>query len=96
MPISLALLLCIPIGILFYFEARWLVRKFASCGEQMQRRIARTWGIFGAMLIPLIYCFGMIESAISGTLGKVLASGFFMIAGLVLLNPVVMARNKGN
>jgi hypothetical protein len=77
MPISIALLLCIPIGLFFYFEIRWLCRRILGRFEKYERRAARVWGLFGALLIPLIYCFGWIEYAFPGRLGKVLAIGFF-------------------
>lgn len=40
MPITYALLLCIPIGLLYYFGARWLVRFFLGLYEQKERRAA--------------------------------------------------------
>ncbi|MGA2167655.1 MAG: hypothetical protein ABSG62_05545 [Terracidiphilus sp.] len=84
MPISLALLLCIPIGFLFYFEARWLIRYALGRYEQRERRAARLFGVFGASLIPSMYCFGIIEEAFPGRLGKTIAIGFFVVAwGLV-------------
>jgi hypothetical protein len=61
MPTSIALLFYVPVGLLFYFEARWFFRRFAGRCEYRERRAARLWGLFGGLLIPLIYCFGFIE-----------------------------------
>jgi hypothetical protein len=77
MPITYALFLCIPIGLLFYFEARWLIRYLLGRYEEKERRAARFFGVFGALLIPLIYCFGHIEDAFPGPAGRAIATGFF-------------------
>ena len=76
MPISIALLLCIPIGLLSYFEARRLIRNWSGCYELRERKAAYLFGVFGALLIPLIYCSGNIEAALPGALGKAAAAGF--------------------
>jgi peptidoglycan/LPS O-acetylase OafA/YrhL len=96
MPISIGLLLCLPIGILFFFEARWLIRYAVGRYEQRERRAARIFGIFGASLIPLMYCFGRIEGAFPGRLGKAIAMGFFMvvICGLVLPTLATLEERK--
>jgi hypothetical protein len=39
-------------------------------------------------LIPLIYCFGLIEDAFPGRLGKAIAIGFFGAATLGLFVPI--------
>jgi hypothetical protein len=82
MPISIAILLCIPIGLLFYFGARWGIRYASGRYELRERKAARLFGVFGALLIPLVYFFGRIEDALPGTLGKSIAIGFFMIVAL--------------
>ncbi len=84
MPISIALLFCIPIGLLFYFEARWLSRRLAGRYELRERRAARFWGFFGALLIPFIYCFGLLEDAFPGRLGKALSVGIGLVLGISL------------
>jgi len=89
MPISYALLLCIPIGLLFYFAARWLLRFFLGRCEQKERRAALTFGAFGALSIPLIYCSGLVGDAISGRLGRAVAGGLFGIAALALIGPLM-------
>jgi hypothetical protein len=88
MPISIALLLCIPIGILFYFEARWLIRYALGRYEQRERRAARFFGVVGASLIPLIYCSGLIGSAFPGRLGKTIEIGFCVVAILGVASPI--------
>jgi len=61
MPVNFTLLFCIPIGILYYFAARSLLRFFLGRYEQKERRAARLFGAFGALSIPLIYCSGWSE-----------------------------------
>jgi hypothetical protein len=93
-PISIGLLLGIPIAFLFFFEARWLIRYASGRYELRERRAARLFGVFGALLIPLIYCFGLIEDAFPGRLGETIAVGSFaIIGGLVAL--IFTTMNKG-
>jgi hypothetical protein len=87
MPITYALLLCLPIGLLFYFEARWLIRYLLGRYKEKERRAALFFGIFGALLIPLIYCFGHIEDESPGSAGKAIAAGFFVAVSWVLAYP---------
>jgi hypothetical protein len=87
MGISYAILLCLPIGFLFFFEARWLIRYALGRYEKRERRAAQLFGVFGASLVPLIYCFGLVGDAFPGRNGKLIADGFFAasIVGLVAL-----------
>ena len=94
MPISIALLLCVPIGFLFYFEARWLIRHLFGRYEQRERRAARLFGALGASLIPLMYGFGLIEKALPGHLGHTIAFGFFF-AGTWGIMAAIVAVLKG-
>jgi hypothetical protein len=94
MPISLALLFCIPIGLLFYFEARWLIRYFSGRFEQKERRAARLFGIFGVLLIPLIYCSGLIEHEFPGRFGKPIAIGLCAVVFLGLFGPALATLNE--
>jgi hypothetical protein len=87
MPIFIALLLCIPLGFLFYFEARWLLRFFLGRYEQKERRAARLFGAFGALSIPLIYCTGLLGDAIPGRFGRTTAAGLFGVATMGLIGP---------
>lgn len=98
MPISIALLFCIPIGFLMYFELRWLFCHFLSRYEQKERRVARVFGVFGAFLIPIVYCYGCIEDAFPGRMGETVATGFltvlsFAVVGLVAR--IYSTREKG-
>ncbi len=89
MPINIALLLCIPIGLLYYFGARWLVRFLLGRYERRERRAARLFGAFGALSIPLIYCSGLVGDAISGRFGQVVAGGLFAIVAMGLIGPLL-------
>ena len=95
MPISIALLLCIPLGLLFYFGARWLLRFFLGHYERKERMSARLFGAFGALSIPLIYYSGLVGDAIPGRLGKVVASGIFALIAMGLIGPFLMTLMEG-
>jgi hypothetical protein len=95
MPISYALLLCIPIGLLFYLEARWLIRYLLGRYEKRERKAACLFGAFGASLVPLINCFRLIEDALPGRLGTTIASGFFMVAAMGLVGTIFAILNNG-
>ncbi len=90
MPISIALWLCIPIGVLYYFAARWLLRFFLGRYEQRERRAARLFAAFGALSIPLIYCSGLIGDAISGKFGQAIGAGLFAVVTLGLIGPLLV------
>ena len=85
MPITIALLFCAPIGLLMYFEVAWLMRHIVGRYEDRERRAARLFGVFGALLIPLIYCFGRIEGAFPGRLGETLATGLLLVVAWPLV-----------
>lgn len=95
MPISIALFLCMPSGFLAYVEARWLIRYFFGRFESRDRKAARICGFFGASLIPLLYCFGLIEQQFHGKLGENLAMGFIMVVSWGFAGPVVAILTKG-
>jgi hypothetical protein len=95
MPNSVALLLCFPIGILAYFEARWLIRHFFGRYESRERKAALICGFFGASLIPLLHCFGYIEQEFPGKSGENLAMGFYVIASFAFAGPVIAILSKG-
>ena len=95
MPIDFALLFCIPIGILYYFAARWSLRFFLGRYEQKERRAARLFGAFGALSIPLIYCSGLVGDAVSGRFGQTIAGGLFAVAALGLVSPLLKTLMKG-
>jgi len=95
MPISYALLLCIPIGALYFFAARWLLRFFLGRYEQKERKGAWLFGAFGALSIPLIYCSGLVGDAISGRLGRAVAGGLFGVAAVGLTGPLLKTLMEG-
>lgn len=55
MPISFALLFCIPIGFAFYYEARWLVWWANGRSGMEERRAMLAFTVFGGLLIPGVY-----------------------------------------
>jgi hypothetical protein len=95
MPISIALFLGIPIGFLFYFEARWLIQWCLGRYESRERKVARFCAFFGVLLVPLIYCFGFIWQEFPGRIGEVLAMGFFTAASFAFAGPIIAILNKG-
>lgn len=96
MPFSVALLFCIPIGLLFWIEARWFFRRFLNRYELRERRAASVWGLFGALLIPVIYAYGLIQEAFPGIAGKAVATGFVVVVGLGIFSPIfaILAKEK--
>jgi hypothetical protein len=95
MPINIALLFCIPIGLLYYFGARWLLRFFLGHYERKERRAAWLFGAFGALSIPLIYCSGLIGEAISGRFGQSVGEVLFAVAAVGLVGPLLMTLMEG-
>jgi hypothetical protein len=84
MSIYLALLFCIPIGYLMFLEARYLLKYWAGRYEERERKAARVFGVFGGLLIPVIYCSGLTEDAFPGKIGKVAVAGlWFTLAAVV-------------
>ena len=95
MPIWSAPLLCIPVGLLFYFEARWLIRYCLGRYEQKERKAARLIGAYGALFIPIIFGFGSIERAIPGRVGELTAYGFFVAVSCGFAFAVIASLNEG-
>jgi len=95
MPINYALLLCIPIGLFFYFEARWLLRFFLGRFEQKERGAAYCFAAFGALSVPLIYVTGIIGNAISGTVGTVVSGVLFGVIAILLMGPLLRLLLEG-
>jgi hypothetical protein len=100
MPISIALLFCIPIGFAFYYEARWLTRYYMGRYELTERRGALAFGVFGGLLIPIIYCAGCAEESFSGKIGKMIAVGITVFAGMIIAGfagrILVSKKKEGN
>jgi hypothetical protein len=95
MPISYALLLCIPIGALYYFGARWLVHIFLGRYHEKERRAALLLGASGTLSIPLICCSGLIGDAISGRFGRAIGGTLFAVVALGLMGPLLMILMEG-
>jgi hypothetical protein len=70
MPDLIVLSFSIPLGVLFFFQTRWLIRLLVGRYEKAERRVARYFGLFGASLIPLVYGTRLIEDAVPGGVGK--------------------------
>jgi hypothetical protein len=88
MPINYALLLCIPIGLFAYFEARWMIRFVLGRYEQRERRAALLVGAYGALIIPLIYVCGVAGDAFSRHIGKFITPVMFALISAVFVLPV--------
>jgi len=84
---QIVLLFSVPVGFLFFFQARWLVRLLLRRYEREERMLAVFFGIYGALLIPLAYGVKFIEGAFPGRLGKVLAAGLFAADCLLIAWP---------
>ena len=89
MPINYALLLCIPIGLLFYFGAVGLLHFFLGRYEQKDRAAAYLFAAFGALSIPLIYCTGILGDTIPGQYGRTIAGGLFGLIAVLLIGPLL-------
>ena len=83
MPISYALLLCIPIGFLFFFIARLMSRFVIGRYERTERRASAAFGVFGALLIPTIWIFGCLQEEFPNIPG--MAIGFSLYAAELLI-----------
>ena len=85
MPISYALLLCVPIGLIFYWIARSCFLYVMGRYEGPERRASRAFGVFGALLIPDIWIIGNLLEDFPGTPGKVIAFLLLQAEGLILV-----------
>jgi hypothetical protein len=85
MPISYALLLCIPIGFLFFFIARLTSRFVLGRYGPFEHRASMAWGVFGALLIPDLWILGSLHEEFSGLPGTVISSLVIPIEGLTLV-----------
>jgi len=96
MPISIALLFCIPIGLGLYYEGRWLIRKAIGRWSVKERRGALAFGILGGLLIPMVYCDALAEGALSGKLHKSIVAGmtFAIGASIAGLSGWVFVKEK--
>jgi hypothetical protein len=95
MPINYALLLCIPIGLLFYFTAVGLLHLFLGRYEQKERRAAYCFAAFGVLSVPLIYVSGIVGNAISGAVGTVVSGVLFGVIAMLLMGPLLRLLLEG-
>jgi hypothetical protein len=78
MPISYALLLCIPLCFIFFLIASVCLNYLIGHYERPERRAALIFGLFGALLIPHIWIIGCLEEAFPTILGTVLSYLLFL------------------
>jgi len=78
MPISFALLLCIPIGFLFFFIARLTCRFVLGRYESYERRATLAFGI------PDIWTVGCLQEAFPKIPEMIISFPMFVIEGVVL------------
>ena len=95
MPVNFTLLFCIPIGILYYFAARWSLRFFLGRYEQKERRVRTpVWGLW-CLVDPLNLLLRLVGDAVSGRFGQTIAGGLFAVAALGLVSPLLKTLMKG-
>jgi len=61
MPIGYALLLCIPIGVIFFLIARFCVPQIMGHYGRPERNAALLFALFGAFLIPTLWALGCLS-----------------------------------
>jgi len=88
MPITYALFLCVPIGLLAYFEARWLIRYVSERYAQRERKAVRLVGVYGALIIPLIYVCGRAGDSFSSPTGKIVTAVLFSLITAAFVGPM--------
>jgi hypothetical protein len=84
MPISYALLLCMPIGFVYFLVARFCLRYLMGHYERPERRSALIIGLFGAMLIPTIWILGCLKEEFPTMSGMVISYLLFSVEGLII------------
>jgi len=94
MPISYALLLCIPIGFLFFFIGRVISRLVIGRYDQFERRASMAFGVFGALLIPDIWTFGCLQDEFPNTPGMAISYVLLLVEGLILAAAFRLFRKK--
>jgi hypothetical protein len=95
MPISYALLLCVPIGFLCFFIGRLTSRFVVGRYDQFERRASIAFGIFGALIIPDIWTVGCLQDEFPDMLGRV-AGGLLFFAEWLILAAVFQLFRKSN
>jgi hypothetical protein len=84
MLISYALLLCIPIGFVFFLIARFGLRFCMGHFERPEHRAAFIFGIFGALLIPTIWVNGCLVEEFPKIPEIVISYLLFLVEGLIV------------
>jgi hypothetical protein len=84
MPISYALLFCMPIWFVFFLIARFCLRYLMGHYERPERRAALIFGLFGTLLIPTIWTMGCLEEEFPTMSGTVISYLLFAVEGLVI------------
>jgi hypothetical protein len=91
MPISYALLLCIPIGFVFFLIARFLLRYVMG---HYERRAALIFGFFGALFIPIIWISGCLEEEFPTISGSVISTVLLSVEILVIAELIRRSYTK--
>jgi hypothetical protein len=94
MPISFALLLCIPIGFVFFLIARFSLRYLVGHYERPERRAALIFGLFGSLLIPTIWTMGCLEEEFPTISGTVISYLLFLVEGLAIVELIRRSYTK--
>ena len=85
MPLSYALLLCIPIGFLFFLVARLTSRLVIGRYGRLERRASFAFGFFGVLLIPDLWIFVCLHDKFTDTPGMAIGFLLFLVEWLVLV-----------
>lgn len=85
MPISYALLLCIPLGFVFFLIARFCLRYLMGHYGQTERRGALAFGVFGALLIPYLWTCGCLQDFFPHTPYMIIAFLLLLVEWLILI-----------
>jgi hypothetical protein len=86
MPISYALLLCIPMGFLFFWIARSCFLYVMGRYEGPEYRASMAFGVFGVLLIPNIWTAGCLQEEFPNVPGMLVAFPLLMVVeGIVLV-----------
>ena len=96
MPISFALLLCIPIGFLFFFIARLTCRFVLGRYESYEHRATLAFSIFGALLIPDIWTIGCLQEGFPKVPEMLISSPVFLFEGFALATIFRLFTKRGS